>query len=93
MRRAAAVSRGSLRALVLVLEFAVGTRVEQGLVAVVEPHELGRAAVFAADLEDLAVAVGLADLLAVDDEASSDGCVHRVLLRVLPAYAGGRERR
>ena len=40
--------------------------------AVVEPHEVRRSAVGSADLEDLAVTVGLADLLAVDDEAFAD---------------------
>ena len=49
--------------LVLVLQLAVRAGVEQRLVPVVEADHVGRTAVRAADLKDLAVAVGLADLL------------------------------
>ena len=68
--------RGASVRLALVLELAVGAGVEQGLVAVIEPHEVRRTAVGSADLEDLAMTVGLADLLAVDDEAfADDACI------------------
>ena len=71
----------------LVLELAVGARVEQRLVPVVEAHEVRRPAVGAAHLEDLAVPVGLPDLLAVDDQAIADARLHGIPLRRVPAYA------
>jgi hypothetical protein len=67
--------------LLLVLELAVGAGEKERLVPVVEPHEVRGTAVFTADLENLAVAVGLADLLAVDDEALTDSSLHRVPFR------------
>jgi hypothetical protein len=67
--------------LVLVLELAVDAGVEKRLVPVVEPHHIRWPAIGTADLEDLAMAVGLADLLAVDDEALTDSSLHRVPFR------------
>jgi hypothetical protein len=90
---AAAVRPGGIRVsarLLLVLELAVGAREEEGLMPVVESYEIGGTAVFTADLENLAVAVGLADLLAMNDETFTDSSSHCCPLSLVPAYARAR---
>ena len=87
-RRRPGAGERSVR-LVLVLELAIGARVEEGLVPVIEAHEVRWRALLAPHLEDLSVPVGLADLLPMDDEAFADVRLHRVLLPLVPAYAGG----
>jgi hypothetical protein len=67
----------------IVLDGCVRTGKEQTLMTVVAPaNEIGRAPVGAVDLEDLGVAVGLADVVALDDETISDADVHDWLLTV-----------
>jgi hypothetical protein len=55
----------------------VGPREEESLVAVRRPADaVRRCAVVATDLQDLGVAVTVADVVARDDESISDVCLH-----------------
>jgi hypothetical protein len=61
----------------VVLDVRVRTGEEQTLVSVVAPaHEVGRHTVLAVDLENLGIAIGLADVMTLDDEAVTDLSKH-----------------
>jgi hypothetical protein len=60
-----------------VLDRGIGAREEEALVPVVVPaDEVGRSTVLAADLEDLGIAVGFADVMTLDDQPVSNVRVH-----------------
>jgi hypothetical protein len=64
-----------------VLDLRIAPGKEETLVAVVTPaHEVRRISVLAADLEDLRVAIRLADVVALDDQTITDFRVHRAFL-------------
>jgi hypothetical protein len=63
------------------LDHGVGTREDEGFVPVGVPHEVGRLAVGAAHLQDLAEMVLLAHGAPVHVQLVTDCCVHRVGLR------------
>jgi hypothetical protein len=64
-----------------VLNRGVARRKEQALVAVIPPaNEIRRVTGRAPHLDDLTVSIGFTDVMALDDDAVSDACVHVVLL-------------
>jgi hypothetical protein len=67
-----------------VLNQGVRARKEQPFVSVlVPPHEPGRTAVLTVNLQDLGVAVVVADVVSLDDQTVANGCTHCSLLRSL----------
>lgn len=64
-----------------VLDAGVGAREHEAFVTVVAPlHEVRRGAVGTVHLEDLGIAIGLADMVSLDDQTVTDCCTHELLL-------------
>jgi hypothetical protein len=64
-----------------VLDAGVGAREHEAFVTVVAPlHDIGRGAVGTVHLEDLGIAIGLADMVSLDDQPVTYCCTHQLLL-------------
>jgi hypothetical protein len=60
----------------LVLDARVGAREEEALVAVRPSDAVRRGAVLTPNFQDLGVALGVPDVMALDDQPITDLCVH-----------------